>query len=352
MAQNLVQNGSFESYFRCPSTFSTKPQDFTLPGWRSANRGTPDHFHQCSWGDNDVPFNWAGQTNAHSGAGFAGIYCWSNGGGNYREYIAADLEVPLVAGIRYRVEFFYKVSSYSVYCIDRVGAWLTDSLPDIQSDRVIKIDNALVSVSRPDISFEWSRAVFDVTARGGENTIVIGNFSDDASTLYRKIDERKGKSAMLTSSAYLFIDDVSVVPLDPMPVPVLTAAKIDTLIWNEDRPIIADETYILKNIQFEFDSYKLMADSFSELDKLARLLLDQPEWRVELAGHTDDQGSDAYNMELSQNRARTVSAYLAGRGVGAGRLSAVGYGKKFPIIPSAEEFARSLNRRVEVKFLR
>ncbi|HEX8059844.1 MAG TPA: hypothetical protein VF473_02865, partial [Cyclobacteriaceae bacterium] len=49
-AQNLVPNFSFEEYFRCPSSFSTDRRDFFLPGWSSANKGTPDHYHQCSWG--------------------------------------------------------------------------------------------------------------------------------------------------------------------------------------------------------------------------------------------------------------------------------------------------------------
>jgi OOP family OmpA-OmpF porin len=99
-AQNLVPNPSFEELSRCPNSFSTDKNDFIVPGWESPTTGTPDHFHGCSWGEADVPFNWAGSANAHSGKGYAGMYVWNkrDDDKSYREYIQCELAEPLVAG--------------------------------------------------------------------------------------------------------------------------------------------------------------------------------------------------------------------------------------------------------------
>lgn len=344
-AQNLVVNPSFEEYYRCPASFSTESRDFFLPGWSSANSGTPDHYHQCSWGDNDVPFNWAGQTNAHSGLGYAGVYTWSNNGKNYREYMQGELSEPLVKGIRYQVSFYFQLSSYSVFATDRIGLFLTDSLMTRKDDKLIKQHAALQHVDQNFfVSGQWQRASIDYTAKGGERVLVIGNFSDDKATHHSQLNSRKGKSFMLSASAYYYVDDVSVTPLDPLPeqLPV----------WMDGRTIEPNEVYILKNIQFEFDSFQLLEISFAELDKLVSVLKTKSEWRVELAGHTDDQGSDDYNLTLSENRARSVGEYLKAKGIDEARIATAGFGKKVPLVKRIDEEARSINRRVEVRFLK
>jgi OOP family OmpA-OmpF porin len=106
-AQNLVPNPGFEELSRCPLGFSVNKKDFIVPGWESPTNGTPDHFHGCSTGDADVPFNWAGSSNARSGKGYAGIYVWNKSDDTncYREYIQCELAEQLVAGEAYTVEF-------------------------------------------------------------------------------------------------------------------------------------------------------------------------------------------------------------------------------------------------------
>lgn len=343
--QNIVVNSGFEEYYRCPSSFSTDSRDFFLPGWSSPNNGTPDHFHQCSWSDNDVPFNWAGQSNAHSGLGYAGIYTWSNNGKNYREYIQCELSEPLVKGLRYQIGFFFQLSSYSVFATDRIAIAVSDSLLSRKDDKLIRQPVILQKVKEDFYSANtWQEATVEYVAKGGERVLLIGNFSDDRSTHHVELSSRKGKSFMLSASAYYFIDDVSVVRLDPLPPEVPT--------WTDGRIIEPNEVYILKNIQFEFDSYQLLAVSFPELDKLAEVMSSKPEWNVELSGHTDDQGSDEYNLTLSQNRARSVGEYLKTKGIDEARIQTLGYGKKQPLIKRVDEQARSVNRRVEVRFLK
>lgn len=350
-AQNLVPNSSFEEYFRCPASFSTDRRDFFLPGWSSANKGTPDHYHQCSWGDNDVPFNWAGQSNAHSGMGYAGIYTWSNNGKNYREYVQVELQAPLTKGAKYRVEFYFKLSSYSVFATDRMGLIFSDSLLNRGDDKLIKHTPAVVKVnSNAFIDSKWELASAEYTAKGDERAIIIGNFSDDRSTHHVKIEQRMGKSFMLSGSAYYYIDDVSVVQTWP-PIEVKIDST-DAITWTDGRKIEPNEVFILKNIQFSYDSFELLDLSFTELDKLVSVMNDKPDWSVELAGHTDDRGSDDYNLELSHNRAREVGNYLVAHGIADTRIQIKGFGKQYPLVNQMDEEARSVNRRVEVRFLK
>jgi len=69
--------------------------------------------------------------------------------------------------------------------------------------------------------------------------------------------------------------------------------------------------------------------------------------KVRVEGHTDSQGEDAFNLDLSQRRANSVRTYLVGKGVGEDRLEAVGYGEAKPIASNANARGREKNRRVE-----
>jgi len=351
--QNLVLNPSFEERSRCPNNFSANFRDFNLPGWKSSNMGTPDYFNQCSWGDCDVPFNWAGESNAHSGAAYAGIYIWSRPNAkprSYREYIQGELSEPLKKDKRYRLEFYFKLASYSVYSADRIGLMLSDTSYFQGNDQFINRVPALSWISdEPITSSGWIIASGEYRASGGERYVVIGNFFDNLSTQFTQLDTRKGKSPMLNGSAYFYVDDVAVIPLDPVEPP---AAEPEPLVWSDGKEVIPEETYVLKNIQFEFDKYKLLPVSFPELDRIVNILHRQPTWHAELAGHTDYIGTDDYNLELSKNRANSVRDYLVSKGIDASRLKAQGFGKQQPLVPDKDDSARMINRRVEVRFLK
>jgi outer membrane protein OmpA-like peptidoglycan-associated protein len=108
----------------------------------------------------------------------------------------------------------------------------------------------------------------------------------------------------------------------------------------------------LNNIYFDFDSYELKPESFSELDRLYKFLNDNPEIKVEISAHTDASGSDDYNLELSQKRAESVVNYLISNGISSDRLIAKGYGESQPIADNETEQGRALNRRVEMKIIK
>ncbi len=112
-----------------------------------------------------------------------------------------------------------------------------------------------------------------------------------------------------------------------------------------------DETLkidVSNEVSFDFDSANLKPAFTTTLDKVARVLQRYPKTTVTIVGHTDSTGSEAYNQQLSERRARNVADYLIGRGVLAERMFSLGQGESQPRATNATEAGRQLNRRVEI----
>ena len=112
-------------------------------------------------------------------------------------------------------------------------------------------------------------------------------------------------------------------------------------------PVKKGATLRINNIFFEFSKYELLPESFPELNRLAEFMKANTEYKVEIAGHTDDVGAAGVNNALSQNRAKAVAAYLIQAGIDPKRIKTKGYGKSKPIAPNDTEENRAKNRRVE-----
>ena len=112
----------------------------------------------------------------------------------------------------------------------------------------------------------------------------------------------------------------------------------------------ADETsLVLEGVNFETSSAQLTPEATTVLDRVATALNDNPDVRVRVIGHTDASGARAFNVQLSQARAESVTAYLATRGVSAERMEAVGVGPDRPIADNSTAEGRRTNRRVELE---
>lgn len=113
-----------------------------------------------------------------------------------------------------------------------------------------------------------------------------------------------------------------------------------------------DGTGILVNlpdITFAVDSTTISPGLRSALDEVAASLQRYPSSLIDVMGHTDSTGSDAYNLDLSRRRAEAVKAYLVMRGVAGARVATVGYGEQYPKASNATAEGRALNRRVEIR---
>ena len=116
--------------------------------------------------------------------------------------------------------------------------------------------------------------------------------------------------------------------------------------------LILERAIVLENIYYDLDKADIRPDAALELDKLVKILKDNPSIRIELSSHTDARASDAYNDALSQRRAESAVAYIVSQGIDASRLVAKGYGKRQLIIQDAKtEEEHQVNRRTEFKVI-
>jgi OOP family OmpA-OmpF porin len=109
------------------------------------------------------------------------------------------------------------------------------------------------------------------------------------------------------------------------------------------------QVFVLKGVSFDFDSTRLGVNAQTILEDAVKTMLGQPSMKVEIAGHTDNYGSDEYNQSLSQRRADSVKDHLISKGVNADNLRSAGYGESQPVASNDNDFGREQNRRVEFR---
>jgi outer membrane protein OmpA-like peptidoglycan-associated protein len=112
-------------------------------------------------------------------------------------------------------------------------------------------------------------------------------------------------------------------------------------------PIAIGESVQLKNVFFVQSKSDLKPESYPELDRLVKIMKDNPTIEILLTGHTDNRGTPEANLELSEKRVEAVRQYLISKGVPPRRMTGKGFGGSKPIAPSTTEENRQLNRRVE-----
>lgn len=103
----------------------------------------------------------------------------------------------------------------------------------------------------------------------------------------------------------------------------------------------------LQMIHFDFDKYNIRPDAKTGLEQNAKVLNDNPDVKVQIAGYCDERGSVEYNLALGEKRAQSAKEYLETLGIAPGRLTTISYGKSDPIDPAHNEKAWAQNRRDE-----
>lgn len=344
-AQNLVPNPGFEEYFSCPAAINNnKTNKKIAPHWNAASYGTPDLYNKCSrqMGQNNA----TGFTDPYTGDGFAGIIVWEGKKG-VREYLQVQLTEPLKAGSVYVISFYYKLSSYSMYSADRICFSLSDKSSFYKQDTQIPLEASYCRI-KPEAmdpyTGEWELLETEYTAIGGEQFLIIGNFSDNSSTKTTHLFFKSSREPMLQHAAYYYLDEVSVSE---------KRARDTTYVegyWSKEKEVRLEDTYVLENVLFNHNSDSLLPESFKELDEVIEILKKHPDWKIRISGHTDATGSAAYNQTLSERRAESVKRYLLSEGIKEGRIQAKGYGQSKPLDTGGDESSREKNRRVEVEF--
>ena len=336
---NIVPNPGFERYARAPIGWSYKGAFFgeVVKYWFSATTASPDIYGP----EVRVPMDWAnkgfGAQKPRTGKSMAGLtlYGCTNGKPHCREYVEIQLAEPLVIGQAYYVEFWVTHLEKSLQ-INNLGAYfsiseirrLTDEV--LIRDAQVRAENVVAAPNS-----KWVKVSGQFVAKYEAEHILIGNFSDDFQTQF--VAPREDSY----NYAYYYLDDVLVKKIPPFqPVPV----KPDDLSLQKLEP---GKTIQLKNIYFEFDKDELMPRSFVELNKLLKIMRANPKLVIEIVGHTDALGDDAYNLELSRRRALSVVQFLQENKINKNRLRSHGEGESKPVASNETEEGRAQNRRVE-----
>ena len=195
-------------------------------------------------------------------------------------------------------------------------------------------------MSRRDANGEWSKPVnlgYPLNSLNDEMNLVVSNDAVKAFISSHRLDGSGG------FDIYEFeLDD----KFRPEEIEIKTISEEDYYVAAMKKG--ADVT--LRNIYFEFDSAELTAESFDGINEVCGFLLEYPDLKIEIVGHTDDMGDESYNQRLSERRAESVAKALIDRGVSAERIKTKGCGSTQPLLPNNFDELRDFNRRVSMGF--
>ncbi len=216
---NLVENPSFE-YYTYPAIQTwpgvTEPGQQILPGWTTPTRGTADYYNS----DNSVCDGYP-IAKARTGEGrcamILGLGIQNQKATNYKEYVQGKFMEPLEAGKKYCVKFYVALDRASPYTSSGIGAYISNDAIHSQNKDPLPVHPQIVSYQLLTSENGWTKISGTYLAKGGEQFITIGSFSDTSvvslSSLGKTV-QTNISSGHIMRSAYFYIDDVSVIKDD------------------------------------------------------------------------------------------------------------------------------------------
>lgn len=221
---------------------------------------------------------------------------------------------------------------------------------DIYSFKIIReiiLKGYVATENDPETPIEG--ADVSVFIKNGEELNLIANFTTNAEEEFMlPLDPETVYQVNVTKSGYWGSEEV---------IDVATLDVKDTLEKVFFIQEIARKKIQLKRVYYAFDKYNITRKYKVALDSLAQVLKDNPDWTVELYGHTDSIASEAYNMVLAKNRAQAAADYLVSLGIDISRISLIAKGETMPIAPNStakggdNPKGRAKNRRVDFQII-
>lgn len=229
---------------------------------------------------------------------------------------------------------------------DNLLASVTAPVSEFKAEK-IATNGPKITVLKGIVRDDKTKAPLEASIELIDNTIneVIATFKSNSVTGKYLVSLPSGKNYGLAvkREGYLFHSENFDLP---------ASADYQEVEKNIDlKKIEVGQSIVLKNIFFDFDKATIRPESANELDRLIKLLTENPTLKIELGSHTDSKGSDEYNQKLSQSRSQSVVTYLIGKGISTDRLVAKGYGETVPVATNDTDAGRQENRRTEFKIL-
>jgi outer membrane protein OmpA-like peptidoglycan-associated protein len=337
-SQDLVLNGDFEDVNIC--------SEAKIPCSPEAWRLTSSFLPLYSKKNNNY---------------FVGITIYNSTILNYRSYLQSRLAADLIKGKKYHISLDVLAGEIP---INKIGILFSDTLIHLNKNSLIKI--------KPEIEFidkkkhignrkKWNKIEIEFVAAKNSSFIILGFFEPD-----KTMENIKRKHIQSQKDYYYYIDNISIIPIDTS-YNTNSLLKVKELIYNQNRrhPVSKD----LFNFNFDgnefsyrtidtitFDSEFLFStNSFVPSEEQAeeiKLFFRQnktPIDSIEIIGHTDNIGNDAYNLFLSEKRAEAISDIISSLNlIPIENLKSKGVGSSQPIYSNDTEEGKQRNRRVEI----
>ncbi|MBS1646629.1 MAG: OmpA family protein [Bacteroidetes bacterium] len=268
-----------------------------------------------------------------SGSGYHGYFASAKQGG----YGKTDI---------YRITFLGPEKQPALMNEDNLLASVAAPVSDFKAEKIVS-KGPKMTILKGIISDEQTKQPLEASIDliDNEKNEVIATFNSNSTSGKYLVSLPSGKNygIAVKKEGYLFHSENFDLP---------ATADFQEVEKNiELKKIDIGKTIVLRNIFFDFDKATIRPESANELDRLIKLLNDNPTLRIELGSHTDSKGSDDYNQKLSQQRSQSVVNYLISKGIGSARLEAKGYGETQPIATNDTDEGRQQNRRTEFKIL-
>jgi outer membrane protein OmpA-like peptidoglycan-associated protein len=247
----------------------------------------------------------------------------------------------------YRITFLGEEKRMLTATEDNLIASLSESIKEDVSAQKLEVQEAQLTLLKGIIFDDKTNKPISATIEIIDNTKneVIASFKSNSVTGKYLVSMPAGKNYGISvrKEDYLFHSENFDLPKTAEYNEVTKDIKL--------KNIAVGNSIVLKNIFFDFNKSTLRNESENEIQQLTKLLTDVPTMKIEISGHTDNRGSDEYNKNLSNQRAKAVYNRLIEKGIDASRLTFIGYGEEKPIATNDTEDGRQLNRRTEFKVL-
>jgi hypothetical protein len=252
--QNLLLNGSFESYSTCPPAIVT-----ACNNWSNPNPSSPDFFHSCAptMSAYSTPWNFAGNQVPFDSSGYVGLFFFDKLNPNTREYVTGQLSSPFIAGNKYYVSYMANLATSFGYSIRTLGAYFTTTQPSVSNYDYWQVEPQIENTAgNINDSVSWIQIADTFTATGGEQFITIGNFRPDS--LSDTLNLYAGPYYYY--SAYYYVDAVKVMPYDPSGVEDLENQQEINIFPNPAKNSIAISFQGLKNALSDLFIYNSLGE--------------------------------------------------------------------------------------------
>ncbi len=267
-----------------------------------------------------------------------------SGSGN-RAYFAASKAGGYGDYDLYKITFLGPEKQPLLNSQDQLLAMVDNPINNLKTDKAVEVKSSRLTILKGVILDEKTEKPLESTIELIDNVknSVLATFQSNASTGKYLVTLPSGKNygVSVKSKGYLFHSE----NIDLPEATEFQEFNLDI----ELKKIDIGSTVILNNIFFGFNETTLKNESINELERLVRLMKENPSVKLEIGSHTDDVGSDDYNNALSENRSKSVVQYLVDKGITPTKLVAKGYGEQKPIAPNDSETGRQKNRRTEFK---